>query len=311
MRLRHCIFPTSSLLILITIPMAAANAVANDMQPQITEIPLYYSSGESRLRIPPSSVELHDATSSGYRSQSTIALFAHAKARRSDHQSNTNFVTYTAGKSVDRLSVGNDGPSVEALGTDQPKGSLGENKQDVAPALCGPSGLSKSAIQDLVIRAARDYQIDEKLALAIAFVESGFDRWRNSPKGARGVMQLMPSTAARFGVSDVCDPRANIAAGTRYLRLLHEQFRNPLLVAAAYNAGESRIYEYGGIPPFAETVSYVAKVVNYQLGVDLSSGRKAKLPPRSPSPQLTTDDPQAGIIPILKRGTFSGGVMHF
>ena len=75
-------------------------------------------------------------------------------------------------------------------------------------------------------------------------------------------MQLMPETADRFGVSNVCDPAQNIDAGVRYLRELGEEFLNPLLIAAAYNAGEGRVREYAGIPPFKETVRYVAEVVN-------------------------------------------------
>ena len=76
------------------------------------------------------------------------------------------------------------------------------------------------------------------LAVAVAMAESRLDRLRNSPKGARGPMQLIPETAARFGVTDICDPEENIDAGVRYLRELSGEFRNPLLIAAAYNAGE-------------------------------------------------------------------------
>ncbi|TNM66704.1 lytic transglycosylase domain-containing protein [Aliirhizobium smilacinae] len=178
------------------------------------------------------------------------------------------------------------------------------------PPLCGPSGLSSTEIAELIVETAREQKIDENLALAIAFVESGFDRQRNSPKGARGVMQLMPATAARFGVSDVCDPHANIAGGTHYLRVLHEEFGNPLIVAAAYNAGEARIYEYGGIPPFAETVSYVAKVINYQLGFGMPQIGKTKLFRRLPR-HVDEGAPKTGVLPVSKGGKFTGGVMHF
>ena len=90
-------------------------------------------------------------------------------------------------------------------------------------------------------------------------------------------MQLMPETADRFGVSNVCDPAQNIDAGVRYLRELGDEFLNPLLVAAAYNAGEGRVRQYGGIPPFKETVRYVAEVVNIQLGLSgLSPGAREK-----------------------------------
>ena len=82
-------------------------------------------------------------------------------------------------------------------------------------------------------------------------------------------MQLMPDTAALFGVADVCDPASNIDGGVRYLGELVKEFGNPLLAAAAYNAGKQRIYQYGGIPPFYETVSYIATVLNFQMGIEM------------------------------------------
>ena len=124
-------------------------------------------------------------------------------------------------------------------------------------------------------------------------------------------MQLMPATAARFGVKDICDPAQNIDGGMKYLRVLLDEFQSPLLVAAAYNSGEQRIYEHGGIPPFTETVEYVAKVVNFQLGLPMPS---AKRKPKVAAPQAVSDagdSGDAGIITVKKTGTFVGGVMHF
>ena len=89
-------------------------------------------------------------------------------------------------------------------------------------------------------------------------------------------MQLMPATAARFGVSDPCEPAANIDAGVRYLGLLLAEFRNPIWRSPPTTPGEDRIYEYGGIPPFPETVSYVAKVVNHQLGLPMPRRERAR-----------------------------------
>jgi len=153
--------------------------------------------------------------------------------------------------------------------------------------------------------------VDERFATAITWAESGFDQSRNSPKGARGPMQLMPATAARFGVEDICDPAQNIEGGVRYLRALLDEFQNSLLVAAAYNSGEQRIYQHGGIPPFKETVSYVAKVVNYQIGLPMPS---AKGKARIAASQAVSDaggSGDAGVIAVKKTGTFVGGVMHF
>ncbi|WP_164830337.1 lytic transglycosylase domain-containing protein [Sinorhizobium medicae] len=176
---------------------------------------------------------------------------------------------------------------------------------------CSPSPLSQEEVKSLVVQTARKYRVDEVFATAIAWAESGFDQSRNSPKGARGPMQLMPATAARFGVKDICDPAQNIEGGMKYLRFLLDEFQNPLLVAAAYNSGEQRIYQHGGIPPFQETVGYVAKVVNYQLGLSMPS---AKAKARSAAPQAVSDasdSGDAGVIAVKKTGKFVGGVMHF
>ena len=82
-----------------------------------------------------------------------------------------------------------------------------------------------------------------------------------SPKGAVGLMQLMPATAARFAVN-ICDPAGNVLGGVRYLRALHERYHNPFYMLAAYNAGEDAVAQYHGVPPFPETVRYVADVIN-------------------------------------------------
>jgi hypothetical protein len=176
---------------------------------------------------------------------------------------------------------------------------------------CGPSPLNPEEVKSLVVQTARKYRVDEVFATAIAWAESGFDQSRNSPKGARGPMQLMPATAARFGVKDICDPAQNIEGGMKYLRFLLDEFQNPLLVAAAYNSGEQRIYQHGGIPPFQETVGYVAKVVNYQLGLPMPSA-KGKAGPAAPQAVSdSSDSGDAGVIAVKKTGKFVGGVMHF
>jgi len=109
--------------------------------------------------------------------------------------------------------------------------------------------------------AAAQHQVSSDLVKAVIAVESEFDQWAVSSKGARGLMQLMPATARRFGVSDPFDARANIFAGTQYLRILLDQFAGDVALAlAAYNAGENAVLRYGGIPPYRETRGYVAKV---------------------------------------------------
>ena len=120
---------------------------------------------------------------------------------------------------------------------------------------------------------------DGRLALAVADQESGFGRSVNSDPGARGPMQLMPATATRYGVSDVCDASENIRGGIAYLKDLMAEFGgNIFLVLAAYNSGEKRVYDAHGVPPIAQTVRYVAAVANAYYGFDniLKGGRRAK-----------------------------------
>lgn len=172
---------------------------------------------------------------------------------------------------------------------------------------CGPSPVTPAEITRLVIEAAQRHKVDVGFAVAVVTVESRLDRLRNSPKGARGAMQLMPETAERFGVADICDPVENIEGGVRYLRELTDEFRNPLLVAAAYNAGEGSVREHGGIPPFKETLGYVAEVLNIQMGIDGSSTRKER--GAAEAPELPSN--VSGVITSRERRQWLGGVMHF
>lgn len=173
---------------------------------------------------------------------------------------------------------------------------------------CGPSPATPEQITRLVIEAARRHDVDAEFAVAVVTAESRLDRLRNSPKGARGPMQLMPATAERFGVTDICDPEENIDGGVRYLRELTDEFRNPLLVAAAYNAGEGRVREHGGIPPFKETLRYVAEVLNVQMGLE-GSGASASEPRDVAGEQRS--NPASGVITSRDRRQWVGGVMHF
>ena len=111
--------------------------------------------------------------------------------------------------------------------------------------------------------AAARHGVSVGLVRAIIQVESGFDRLAVSAAGARGLMQLMPATARRFGVMNRFDARQNIFGGTRYLRTLLDHYRGDIsLTAAAYNAGMGRVARYGGIPPYKQTRDYVRKVNN-------------------------------------------------
>jgi len=123
-----------------------------------------------------------------------------------------------------------------------------------------------------IAQAAQRNGIDSALLHAVIAVESGYDAAAMSRRGAAGLMQLMPATARRYGVTNVFDPVDNVRAGARYLADLLKRFDNDLhLALAAYNAGEGAVAKYGGrIPPYRETAAYVPKVVNYYQKLRLS-----------------------------------------
>jgi soluble lytic murein transglycosylase-like protein len=131
-------------------------------------------------------------------------------------------------------------------------------------------------MENHVAEAAKFYDLDQKLIKAVIQVESNYNPLARSPKGAQGLMQLMPGTARDLEVVDPYNPRQNIIGGSRYLRYLLDLFNNDLQLAlAAYNAGPERVNQYRGIPPYLETRSYVEKVMRrYQsLKGDLLSSR--------------------------------------
>ncbi len=117
-------------------------------------------------------------------------------------------------------------------------------------------------VDDLITQAAARNGIDHHLILAVMKQESSFNAQAISYKGARGLMQLMPATAARFGVRDIFDPAQNIEGGARYLRFLLDTFKGDIeLALAGYNAGENAVARYGNqIPPYRETQDYVRKI---------------------------------------------------
>jgi soluble lytic murein transglycosylase-like protein len=132
--------------------------------------------------------------------------------------------------------------------------------------------LARAAQYDSIIeRAAVSAAVEANLLRAVIVVESGFNSRAVSKRGAVGLMQLMPATASRFGVSNLYDPKENVHAGARYLKFLMDRFgQNVRLALAAYNAGEEAVDRNGGqIPPFTETMAYVPKVLKiYRMLTD-------------------------------------------
>ena len=129
--------------------------------------------------------------------------------------------------------------------------------------------LAKAGRYDSIIeRAATAASVEPNLLRAVIVVESGFNSRAVSKRGAMGLMQLMPATATRFGVSNPYDPLQNVHAGARYLKFLIDRFGQDVSLAlAAYNAGEDAVDRNGGqIPPFSETMAYVPRVLKiYQM----------------------------------------------
>jgi soluble lytic murein transglycosylase-like protein len=124
-----------------------------------------------------------------------------------------------------------------------------------------------------IIKASKQFRVEPSLIKAVIKAESDFDHMAVSPKGAQGLMQLMPETASDMEVGNPLNPEENILGGTRYLSLMLERFKNNLGMAlAAYNAGPEKVEEYRGIPPYPETQTFVERVLKYY-------GRNATLGP--------------------------------
>lgn len=137
-----------------------------------------------------------------------------------------------------------------------------QNWGDDAFAVSARFAKRRDAYDQLILSESNNNNIDKGLVKAVIHTESGFDPNALSKPGAQGLMQLMPATAARYDVDNAFDPQENIRAGSRHLKYLIDRYRNLELALAAYNAGESNVEKYGGIPPFAETQDYVKRVLH-------------------------------------------------
>ena len=174
--------------------------------------------------------------------------------------------------------------------------------------------------------AAATHGVSVELVRAVIQVESGFDYLATSTKGAQGLMQIMPATARELGLSNAFDPRQNIFAGVRYLRMMLDTFRGDVaLAAAAYNAGPKAVLRYGGVPPYKETQDYVGKIQSL-LGLAQPVLTAAAAPiqalfivpndphaPKAPAAARRTGPP-GKVTParpkVYYKWTDSGGVVH-
>jgi hypothetical protein len=152
-----------------------------------------------------------------------------------------------------------------------------------------------TGINEAVERIASEHSLPPQLLHSVIKVESNYNPYAVSNKGAQGLMQLIPDTARRFGVNNAFNPVENIQGGARYLRYLLDLYGdNYPLALAAYNAGEAAVAKYGGIPPYAETQNYVI-----QVRKQLEAAKKpvvAKQPVPSPAPATPKGDGPAKIV---------------
>jgi soluble lytic murein transglycosylase-like protein len=131
----------------------------------------------------------------------------------------------------------------------------------VKPPAGSSTAISASPqVRAMVEETAKNLDVSPLLVDSVIQVESNYNPYAISAKGAQGLMQLMPATARRFGVKNSFDPQQNIEGGVRYLKFLQDTFQDDRLAVAAYNAGEKAVSKYGKVPPYRETVDYVAKV---------------------------------------------------
>jgi soluble lytic murein transglycosylase-like protein len=158
----------------------------------------------------------------------------------------------------------------------------GKLVRSVAPVKA--TGESKSAsinITEMVDKAAHDNHVDPLLVHSIIRVESNYNPYAVSSKGAQGLMQLMPPTARDLGVTDSFDPRQNIEAGVRYLKYLQDMYKDDRLALAAYNAGPGAVQKYKWIPPYPETQDYVNRV-GQQYGAAKKAAAQSLAEPAAP-----------------------------
>ena len=173
------------------------------------------------------------------------------------------------------------------------------------------AGTGRGRFEPLVREHARRQRLRPDLVRAVIQVESGFNPWAQSPKGAMGLMQLMPATARELGVGDPYDPAENIRGGTTYLRQLLDRYdSDEELALAAYNAGQGAVDRHGGqVPPFRETLDYVKKVgaVTELDATEVATAGKRvvyktiEIVDGQPVPRYSSERPASGAYQVIER----------
>lgn len=169
------------------------------------------------------------------------------------------------------------------------------------PAEAGAESAAGDTLVKLIDETAQRYALDPLLVHSVIKVESNYNPYAVSPKGAEGIMQLMPGTARRFEVANTFSASENIEGGVRYLRYLLDTFRDQQLALAAYNAGEGAVMRYGSVPPYRETADYVRKV-----GERHQQARKSAAAKLSTAASPGTADAR----PLIEEFVDERGVLH-
>jgi soluble lytic murein transglycosylase-like protein len=150
----------------------------------------------------------------------------------------------------------------------------------------GSGATAGAAVAGMVEGSAKRHQVDPLLVHSVIRAESNYNAFAISPKGAQGLMQLMPATARRWGVNNSFDPAENLEGGVRYLRYLLDLFGDEKLAVAAYNAGEQAVIRYGGVPPYPETANYVRQVSSGYASAKQSAAPAAATADTPPEPEF-------------------------
>jgi soluble lytic murein transglycosylase-like protein len=163
---------------------------------------------------------------------------------------------------------------------------------DSPGAVLAPKVIHNVDVNEVVERTAKAHEVDPLLVHSVIKAESNYNPAAVSPKGAMGLMQLMPGTARRFGAENTFDVRQNIEAGVKYLKYLQDMFGKNQLALAAYNAGEGAVLRHGNIPPYRETENYVYRVGKFY-------GEAVRRQRQSPSAASATNS-AAAQIPVVE-----------
>ena len=220
-----------------------------------------------------------------------IAMLAASPMRAADASASSSLLTPRAG--TGKLSV---------VRVDRRTGKLvrtisgGESSLKVTPVAPPPAH-----IQELVEKSARAHNIDPLLVQSVIQVESNYNHFAVSPKGAEGLMQLMPGTARMLGVSNSFDPAENIEAGVKYLRYLQSLYQDDRLALAAYNAGPKAVEKYKGTPPYPETQDYVNQVGQRYQMAKRDEAVKNAAQPAAPAPAEEVQAPAEEQRPQVER----------